>query len=205
MLGKKDVSVGGVRSSYDMVFPGTATQEDVYEAIKPSVEAVATVRSTGAERQVLVAASAHMGFSGTQGVNCTIFAYGQTGSGKTHTMMGSNQSPGVIPLAVQDIFSYARKVRRPFSHGAALRPRARARRRRSGDHERVWRGGRIRARQDDEPHRPEAARADARDGRRTDDDGAHDECRRGEEPECGREHPSPARPRSPQRISVRPS
>jgi len=38
-------------------------------------------------------------------------------------MMGSNQSPGVIPLAVQDIFSYARKVRRPFSHGAALRPR----------------------------------------------------------------------------------
>ena len=51
MLGKKDVSVGGVRSSYDMVFPGTATQEDVYEAIKPSVEAVATVRSTGAERQ----------------------------------------------------------------------------------------------------------------------------------------------------------
>ena len=46
----------------------------------------------------------------------TVFAYGQTSSGKTHTMMGSNQSPGVIPLAVQDIFSYVRKVRRPFSH-----------------------------------------------------------------------------------------
>ena len=53
MLGKKDVSVGGVRSSYDMVFPGTATQEDVYEAIKPSVEAVATVRSTGANGRFL--------------------------------------------------------------------------------------------------------------------------------------------------------
>lgn len=118
MLGKKDVSVGGVRSSYDMVFPGTATQEDVYEAIKPSVEAVATVRSTGAERQVLVAASAHMGFSGTQGVNCTIFAYGQTGSGKTHTMLGTNLEDslladedfapshnwGIIPRAVDDLF-----------------------------------------------------------------------------------------------------
>ena len=41
----------------------------------------------------------------------TVFAYGQTSSGKTHTMMGSNDSPGVIPLAIRDIFSYVRKVR----------------------------------------------------------------------------------------------
>ena len=41
----------------------------------------------------------------------TMFAYGQTSSGKTHTMMGTNDNPGVIPLAVQDIFSYVRKVR----------------------------------------------------------------------------------------------
>jgi hypothetical protein len=41
----------------------------------------------------------------------TVFAYGQTSSGKTHTMMGSNECPGVIPRAVADIFSYVRKVR----------------------------------------------------------------------------------------------
>lgn len=40
----------------------------------------------------------------------TVFAYGQTSSGKTHTMMGTNDNPGVIPLAVKDIFSYVRKV-----------------------------------------------------------------------------------------------
>ena len=44
----------------------------------------------------------------------TVFAYGQTSSGKTHTMMGTNDNPGVIPLAVQDIFSYVRKVRSIF-------------------------------------------------------------------------------------------
>ena len=40
----------------------------------------------------------------------TVFAYGQTSSGKTHTMMGSNENPGVIPLAVSDIFRNVRKV-----------------------------------------------------------------------------------------------
>ncbi|KAF7649917.1 hypothetical protein LDENG_00133800 [Lucifuga dentata] len=34
----------------------------------------------------------------------TIFAYGQTSSGKTFTMMGSDHTPGVIPLAVEDVF-----------------------------------------------------------------------------------------------------
>lgn len=36
----------------------------------------------------------------------TIFAYGQTSSGKTHTMMGYDGEPGVIPLAVEEIFDY---------------------------------------------------------------------------------------------------
>uniref|UniRef100_A0A3P8RL58 Kinesin motor domain-containing protein n=1 Tax=Amphiprion percula TaxID=161767 RepID=A0A3P8RL58_AMPPE len=38
------------------------------------------------------------------GYNGTIFAYGQTSSGKTFTMMGSDHIPGVIPLAVEDVF-----------------------------------------------------------------------------------------------------
>ncbi|KAJ4706756.1 Kinesin-like protein [Melia azedarach] len=39
-----------------------------------------------------------------RGFNGTVFAYGQTNSGKTHTMRGSPAEPGVIPLAVHDLF-----------------------------------------------------------------------------------------------------
>ncbi|KAF1323440.1 Kinesin-like protein, partial [Globisporangium splendens] len=39
-----------------------------------------------------------------QGYNGTIFTYGQTGSGKTHTMMGSGDDHGIIPLMNLDIF-----------------------------------------------------------------------------------------------------
>lgn len=40
-----------------------------------------------------------------QGFNGTVFAYGQTSSGKTHTMRGSPDRPGIIPLAVSRVFS----------------------------------------------------------------------------------------------------
>ncbi|XP_037399048.1 centromere-associated protein E isoform X2 [Pygocentrus nattereri] len=42
--------------------------------------------------------------STVEGYNGTIFAYGQTSSGKTFTMMGSDHTPGVIPLAMSDVF-----------------------------------------------------------------------------------------------------
>ncbi|XP_072292447.1 centromere-associated protein E [Eucyclogobius newberryi] len=67
--------------SFDRVFTVHETTKQLYQAIaKPLV--VSTV----------------------QGYNGTIFAYGQTSSGKTFTMMGSDQTPGVIPLAVEDVF-----------------------------------------------------------------------------------------------------
>ena len=40
------------------------------------------------------------------GFNGTVFAYGQTSSGKTHTMRGTSEQPGIVPLAVQDIFDH---------------------------------------------------------------------------------------------------
>ncbi|KAJ3675228.1 hypothetical protein LUZ60_004270 [Juncus effusus] len=40
-----------------------------------------------------------------EGINGTVFAYGVTSSGKTHTMHGEQKSPGIIPLAVKDVFS----------------------------------------------------------------------------------------------------
>uniref|UniRef100_A0A6M2EYD1 Kinesin motor domain-containing protein n=1 Tax=Populus davidiana TaxID=266767 RepID=A0A6M2EYD1_9ROSI len=68
--------------AFDKVFgPHTASQ-DVYEvAAKPVVKAA------------------------MEGVNGTVFAYGVTSSGKTHTMHGDQNSPGIIPLAIKDVFS----------------------------------------------------------------------------------------------------
>ena len=40
------------------------------------------------------------------GFNGTVFAYGQTSSGKTHTMRGTFSQPGIVPLAVQDVFDH---------------------------------------------------------------------------------------------------
>ncbi|XP_062200040.1 kinesin-like protein KIN-7I isoform X5 [Phragmites australis] len=42
--------------------------------------------------------------SAVRGFNGTVFAYGQTSSGKTYTMKGSDKEPGIIPLAVDDLF-----------------------------------------------------------------------------------------------------
>uniref|UniRef100_A0A060TD55 Kinesin-like protein n=1 Tax=Blastobotrys adeninivorans TaxID=409370 RepID=A0A060TD55_BLAAD len=41
-----------------------------------------------------------------QGYNATVFAYGMTGSGKTYSMQGVDNDPGVIPLAVNAIYSH---------------------------------------------------------------------------------------------------
>ncbi|XP_028262364.1 centromere-associated protein E isoform X2 [Parambassis ranga] len=67
--------------SFDRVFTADETTSQLYQDIaKPLV--VSTV----------------------EGYNGTIFAYGQTSSGKTFTMMGNEHLPGVIPLAVEDVF-----------------------------------------------------------------------------------------------------
>lgn len=44
-----------------------------------------------------------------EGYHGTVFAYGMTGTGKTFSMQGTAISPGVIPLAITDIFSYIRQ------------------------------------------------------------------------------------------------
>ncbi|CAK7329631.1 unnamed protein product [Dovyalis caffra] len=68
--------------AFDKVFGPHTVSQDVYEvAAKPVVKAA------------------------MEGVNGTVFAYGVTSSGKTHTMHGDQNSPGIIPLAIKDVFS----------------------------------------------------------------------------------------------------
>ncbi|XP_008308225.1 kinesin-like protein KIF18A isoform X1 [Cynoglossus semilaevis] len=38
------------------------------------------------------------------GFNCTVFAYGATGAGKTHTMLGSQDNPGVMYRTMKELF-----------------------------------------------------------------------------------------------------
>ncbi|CAN1730257.1 Kinesin-like protein KIN-7E, chloroplastic [Linum perenne] len=61
-------------------------------------------------RHVYDVAAQHVVSNAMQGVNGTIFAYGVTSSGKTHTMHGEQKSPGVIPLAVKDVFGIIQEV-----------------------------------------------------------------------------------------------
>nr|XP_033331063.1 kinesin-like protein KIF18A [Megalopta genalis] len=43
------------------------------------------------------------------GYNCSVFAYGATGAGKTHTMLGSNEDPGITYRTVAELFSQIEK------------------------------------------------------------------------------------------------
>ena len=48
--------------------------------------------------------------SALEGFNATIFAYGQTSSGKTYSMIGENESQGIIPLSLEEIFDTIKKT-----------------------------------------------------------------------------------------------
>ncbi|KAL8543737.1 hypothetical protein ACS0TY_004342 [Phlomoides rotata] len=55
-------------------------------------------------RNVYDVAAQHVVSGAMEGINGTVFAYGVTSSGKTHTMHGEQKSPGIIPLAIKDVF-----------------------------------------------------------------------------------------------------
>jgi centromeric protein E len=72
---------GSNQFTFDKVFDASSETCSVYsECVRPIVE------------------------SAMEGINGTVFAYGQTGSGKTHTIVGTRSDPGVMFLAVEDIF-----------------------------------------------------------------------------------------------------
>ncbi|ELP83989.1 kifc1, putative [Entamoeba invadens IP1] len=72
--------------TFDRIFSSLSTQDDVFSEISQLVQ------------------------SSLDGYETCIFAYGQTGSGKTYTMEGEESHPGMIPLAVLQIFKTIRDL-----------------------------------------------------------------------------------------------
>ena len=73
-----------VKFAYDHVFPAYARNDAVYDTVGASIVKTSVLG----------------------GLNGTIFAYGVTSSGKTHTMMGDEETPGIVPHAVSDLFEH---------------------------------------------------------------------------------------------------
>ncbi|XP_004344350.2 cenpe protein [Capsaspora owczarzaki ATCC 30864] len=72
--------------TFDRIFGANSKTRDVYDQV-----------------------AANIVKSAMDGVNGTIFAYGQTSSGKTHTMKGSPSEPGLLPLAIDHVFTCIQK------------------------------------------------------------------------------------------------
>ncbi|KAK2402950.1 P-loop containing nucleoside triphosphate hydrolase superfamily protein [Trifolium repens] len=79
------VKLGGTRKDFefDKVFPQETSQESVFVEVEPILR------------------------SAMDGHNVCVFAYGQTGTGKTFTMDGTNEQPGIIPRALEELFRQA--------------------------------------------------------------------------------------------------
>lgn len=76
----------GRHFTFDASFPESATQHEVYSTTTSDlVEAV------------------------LQGRNGSVFCYGATGAGKTYTMLGTVENPGVMVLAIKDLFTKVRQ------------------------------------------------------------------------------------------------
>eukprot|EP00899_Mesostigma_viride_P002293 jgi/Mesvir1/12064/Mv00350-RA.1 len=81
------------RYAFDQAFGPSATSRDVYQYAV--VDLAAGV---------------------VQGLNATVFAYGATGSGKTHTMVGTREDPGLMLLALEDIFGHISRLASHLTH-----------------------------------------------------------------------------------------
>lgn len=89
--------VRGRHFTFDVAFPDTTSQQEVYNCTTADlVEGV------------------------LQGRNGSVFCYGATGAGKTYTMLGTVNNPGVMVLAIKDLFTKLRQRSRDGEHVVRL-------------------------------------------------------------------------------------
>lgn len=89
--------VRGRHFAFDASFPDSTSQQEVYNTSTAQlVEGV------------------------LQGRNGSVFCYGATGAGKTHTMLGTLLSPGVMVLALKDLFAKIKQRSKDGDHVVRL-------------------------------------------------------------------------------------
>ncbi|GAB6027256.1 Kinesin-like protein kif19 [Chamberlinius hualienensis] len=82
---------------FDMVFDGGSSQELVYrQTTQPLVDMV------------------------MNGFNATVFAYGATGAGKTHTMVGTDNDPGVMVRSLGELFRRVQETSNEISYRVTM-------------------------------------------------------------------------------------
>ncbi len=82
--GGNALSINSKSFTFDNVLSPSSNTEELY--------------STSAAKDITTAVATH-------GVDGTVFLYGQTGSGKTHSCFGDKRSPGLIKLALKDMYA----------------------------------------------------------------------------------------------------
>lgn len=88
-------------SSFDHVFDGSCGTRQIYEEVGGSMVESALEGYNG----TLFAYGEHVfDFKLNQKIQLNLFLTGQTASGKTHTLMGTIDEPGIVPLSIQGIF-----------------------------------------------------------------------------------------------------
>ncbi|CAM6095632.1 unnamed protein product [Calypogeia fissa] len=87
----------GRHFAFDAAFPDNTSQQEVYNTSTANLV-----------RGVL------------EGRNASVFCYGATGAGKTHTMLGTVQHPGVMVLALKDLFAKLKQRSTDGDHAVRL-------------------------------------------------------------------------------------
>lgn len=100
--------------AFDAVFAPEATNEEVFEGTtKAVVDAVLEgFNCSGKPRSLPGPQTAlHWSIYINRNKILLVFAYGATGAGKTHTMLGTQQNPGIIFLTVMDLYRRMEELR----------------------------------------------------------------------------------------------
>ncbi|KAK4768142.1 hypothetical protein SAY87_003283 [Trapa incisa] len=80
----------------------------------------ASFSDTTTQQEVYSTTTADLVESVLQGKNGSVFCYGATGAGKTYTMLGTVGNPGVMVLAIKDLFTKVRQRSCDGNHAVHL-------------------------------------------------------------------------------------
>ncbi|KAK9812513.1 hypothetical protein WJX73_005189 [Symbiochloris irregularis] len=109
----------GDRAVWQTTAPNTLGLAQGVGRIQYSFDRVLEQQSNN--REVYGVACGDVVSSALDGYNGTIFAYGVTSSGKTHTILGHDEDPGIVQLALEEIFNTIKRSKgRDFLLGLSM-------------------------------------------------------------------------------------